>query len=114
MIYARQPKTPAKSTPSKRLSSFERARAESEELLKALGGTLEGGRRTRSSSRPVAPPQAAASPPAKKSRASTPRRGKKKQDDEDQTPAEASNDNHKENNVGEKVIATFAFRLSGY
>lgn len=56
------------------MTSFERARVEGEELLKALGGSLEGGRRTRSSTRgtPATPP-----PPEKRARVSTPRRTKK-------------------------------------
>lgn len=60
------------------MTSFERARVEGEELLKALGGSLEGGRRTRSSTRgtPATPP-----PPEKRARVSTPRRSKKSKEE---------------------------------
>lgn len=81
-----QVSTSPKTTPSKRkLTSTERALAESEELVKSLGGSVEGGRRTRSSTRgvPATPP-----PPAKKARISTPRRGKKAKEEEE-TAAEA-------------------------
>lgn len=65
------------------MSSFERARVEGEKLLKALGvdGSLEGGRRTRSSTRgPVPPPTP--SPPPKRARTATPRRSKKAKQEE--------------------------------
>lgn len=79
-------KAPAKRTPSKRMSFVERAQKESEELVKNMGGSLEldGGRRTRSSTRGT-PTRASATPtppPAKKARtspanaSSTPSRGR--------------------------------------
>lgn len=63
-----------KRTPSKRMSYIERAQKESEELVKNMGGSLEieGGRRTRSSTRGT-PTRAVATstpPPAKKARTS--------------------------------------------
>ncbi|TMW52709.1 hypothetical protein DOY81_002232 [Sarcophaga bullata] len=80
-------KTPAKRTPTKRMSFIERAQKESEELVRTLGGSLEleGGRRTRSSTRgtPTRSATVSTPPPPKKSRnspasgASTPtRRGR--------------------------------------
>lgn len=79
-------KTPVKRTPSKRMSFIERAQKESEELVKNMGGSLEldGGRRTRSSTRGTPTRSSAAStpPPAKKARtspanaSSTPSRGR--------------------------------------
>ncbi|CAD6991218.1 uncharacterized protein LOC101449255 isoform X1 [Ceratitis capitata] len=79
-------KTPAKRTPSKRMSFIERAQKESEELVKNMGGSLEldGGRRTRSSTRgtPTRASAVSTPPPAKKARTSpanasnTPSRGK--------------------------------------
>ncbi|XP_011179319.2 neurofilament heavy polypeptide [Zeugodacus cucurbitae] len=67
-------KTPAKRTPSKRMSFIERAQKESEELVKNMGGSLEldGGRRTRSSTRgtPTRASAASTPPPAKKARTS--------------------------------------------
>lgn len=84
------PKTPSK----RKLTSTERALAESEELVKSLGGSTEGGRRTRSSARGVSstptPP-----PPPKKPRVSTPRRGRKAKD-ADEEPAEAESNNDAE------------------
>lgn len=73
--------SPTKSTPSKRKSKLERERAESEEIIKAMGGAVEeGGRRTRSSAR-GATATPATPPPAKKPRVATPRRGRPKKDD---------------------------------
>nr|XP_014092567.1 neurofilament heavy polypeptide isoform X1 [Bactrocera oleae] len=79
-------KTPVKRTPSKRMSFIERAQKESEELVKNMGGSLEldGGRRTRSSTRgtPTRASAASTPPPAKKARTSpanasgTPSRGR--------------------------------------
>ena len=77
----------AKRTPTKRMSFIERAQKESEELVRTLGGSLEleGGRRTRSSTRgtPTRSTAVSTPPPPKKSRnspasgASTPtRRGR--------------------------------------
>lgn len=78
------PKTPSK----RKLTSTERALAESEELVRQWGGSTEGGRRTRSSARgaTVTPP----APPPKKPRISTPRRSKKAKEEEEQAPVETS------------------------
>ncbi|XP_053962158.1 uncharacterized protein LOC128865812 isoform X2 [Anastrepha ludens] len=75
-----------KRTPSKRMSFIERAQKESEELVKNMGGSLEldGGRRTRSSTRgtPTRATAVSTPPPAKKARTSpanasnTPSRGR--------------------------------------
>lgn len=78
----------AKRTPSKRQTNLERQRAESEEILKSMGGTeLEGRRRTRSS---VKGPPATPPPAAKKAKISTPssnkrgaKRGKKNEEHSD-------------------------------
>lgn len=61
--------------------------AESEELVRQLGGSTEGGRRTRSSARgtPVTPP----APPPKKARISTPRRSRKAKEEEEDANVEA-------------------------
>ncbi|XP_037945996.1 E3 ubiquitin-protein ligase RNF12-B isoform X2 [Teleopsis dalmanni] len=74
-------KTPVKRTPSKRRSFVERAQKESEELVRNMGGSLEleGGRRTRSSSRGT--PTHITPPPIKKAKVSpatpkTPGRGR--------------------------------------
>lgn len=67
----------SKATPSKRLSNAERARLESEQLVKALGGSLEGGRRTRSSARGSVPPSPKVIEPVKRKAPATPRRSKK-------------------------------------
>lgn len=81
------PKTPSK----RKLTSTERALAESEELVRSLGGSTEGGRRTRSSTRGASstptPP-----PPPKKPRVSTPRRGRKIKDAEE-IPVEIETNN---------------------
>ncbi|XP_055922984.1 anti-sigma-I factor RsgI5 [Eupeodes corollae] len=77
-----KPVTPVKRTPSKRLSAVERAQRESEELVKTLGGSLdiEGGRKTRSSTRgtPSRSNVVHTPPPTKRSRATTgtPKRGR--------------------------------------
>lgn len=85
------------------MNSFERARLEGEELLKALGGSLEGGRRTRSSTRgPQTPTVAVSPPPAKKSR-----RGRKVKEDVQSEADEPSAENHAENNKKEKVFEIF-------
>lgn len=69
---------------------MERARAESEEIIKSMGGSveLEGKRRTRSSVKGPAPTLTATPPPAKKPRTSTTpsRRGRPKKggDSEDE------------------------------
>lgn len=69
---------------------------EGEELLKALGGSLEGGRRTRSSNRPA---PTTPSPQPKRARVTTPRRGKKAKDEE------VESESYEENNKAElKVI----------
>lgn len=93
-------KPSTKRTPSKRLSFIERAQKESEELVKNLGGSLEleGGRRTRSSTRgtPTRSAIVATPPPVKKARASpatsvtptTPRRGRGRKIDISKEPAE--------------------------
>lgn len=72
-----------KNTPSKRKSNIEKARAESEEIIKSMGGPVEGGRRTRSSARGgTTAVKTPTPPPAKKPRVSTPsRRGRPKRDD---------------------------------
>lgn len=90
-----QAKVPAvKGTPSKRKSKLERERAESEEIIKSMGGVEEGGRRsTRSSARGAVPASPAVPTPAKKSRVSatgTPRRGRPKK--LDQTEEHDGND----------------------
>ncbi|XP_031621569.1 transforming acidic coiled-coil-containing protein 2-like [Contarinia nasturtii] len=66
-----------KSTPRKRLSRAEKARIESEELLKALGVTMEAGRQTRSSRRGTNTVETPKSEPAKRKQPSTPRTAKK-------------------------------------
>lgn len=70
-----QESTPAK-TPRKRVSRAEKARIESEELLKSLGVTMEAGRQTRSSRRgPVV--ESPKPEPMKRKQTNTPRRTKK-------------------------------------
>lgn len=76
-----KPVTPVKRTPSKRLTAVERAQRESEELVKTLGGSLdiEGGRKTRSSTRgtPSKSSVVHTPPPTKRARGSgTPKRGR--------------------------------------
>lgn len=68
-----------KPTPKKqRLSRADKARIESEELLKALGVTMEAGRQTRSSRRGTTTSYESPKPePAKRKPASTPRVSKK-------------------------------------
>lgn len=64
------------STPRKRMSRAEKARLESEELLKSLGVTMESGRQTRSSRRgPVV--ESPKPEPIKRKQTNTPRRTKK-------------------------------------
>lgn len=67
--------TPSK-TPRKRMSRAEKARIESEELLKSFGVTMEAGRQTRSSRRgPVV--ESPKPEPMKRKPTNTPRRSKK-------------------------------------
>lgn len=80
-VVENKPVTPVKRTPTKRLSAVERAQRESEELVKTLGGSLdiEGGRKTRSSTRgtPSRSTVVQTPPPAKRARgAATPKRGR--------------------------------------
>lgn len=95
LLFFWQPKR----TPSKRKTTLERAQAESEQLLKTMGGNieLEGGRRTRSSSKGTTPStkDAATPPPAKKARntPATPtsgRRGRPKKLENHEEVAEVS------------------------
>lgn len=107
------PKTPSK----RKLTSTERALAESEELVKSLGGSTEGGRRTRSSTRGVpltpTPPR-----PAKKPRVSTPRRGKKVKDAEDEPTEvdeiESNNDAVEKETVCKLLRCLFSLQSSVY
>lgn len=67
--------SPAK-TPRKRMSRAEKARLESEELLKSLGVTMETGRQTRSSRRGPAV-ESPKPEPVKRKQINTPKRSKK-------------------------------------
>jgi len=89
-----------KSTPRKRsrLSLAEKVKRESEEVLKQMGSSIdiEGGRKTRSSTRNSGAKTPATPPPTKRSKASTPstssaRRGRPKKLEEE----ELSNDGSK-------------------
>lgn len=80
-VVENKPVTPVKRTPTKRLSAVERAQRESEELVKTLGGSLdiEGGRKTRSSTRgtPSRTNAVNTPPPTKRARGTgTPKRGR--------------------------------------
>lgn len=66
-----------KATPKKRLSRAEKARLESEELLKSYGVTIESGRQTRSSRRSTAVVESPKPEPPKRKQPSTPRASKK-------------------------------------
>ena len=59
------------------MSRAEKARLESEELLKSYGVTIESGRQTRSSRRSTAPVESPKPEPPKRRQPSTPRASKK-------------------------------------
>lgn len=103
------PKTPSK----RKLTSVERALKESEELVRQMGGSTEGGRRTRSSARggtPVTPP----TPPPKKARVSTPRGRGRKAKDEDEQPAAAAATEEIETPAAPVVEAVGLFCIIGH
>lgn len=64
-------------TPKKRMSRAEKARLESEELLKSLGVTIESGRQTRSSRRGTDARESPKPETPKRKQPSTPRASKK-------------------------------------
>lgn len=83
------------STPRKRMSRAEKARLESEELLKSLGVTMESGRQTRSSRRGTVV-ESPKPEPLKRKQTNTPRRTKKAKVSESDSIDGASQSNHVE------------------
>lgn len=99
-----QESTPAK-TPRKRVSRAEKARIESEELLKSLGVTMEVGRQTRSSRRgPVI--ESPKPEPLKRKQTNTPRRSKKAKISETDS---TDGGNHVDDQNEAQVQLTFIF-----
>lgn len=96
-----------------RLSRAEKARLESEELLKSLGVSIDSGRQTRSSrrgtssSRVESPkPEPKPTPKRKAATNSTPRRGKKaKVDDQSAENDQTDGQNHVEEQADEAQVA---------
>lgn len=98
------------------MSAFERARLESEALLKALGGTpepLDSGRRTRSSNRPPVTPSPKPEKPKRKQPA-TPRATKKLKLTEtpiDEIDAASSQDDESSKETLNVIICFYFYRI---